>query len=71
MEEKRLTPMKAIRLKCLDCCCGSPNEVKMCTVERCPLYQFRDGHNPNIKKEYTAEERQAMADRLAKARLEK
>lgn len=27
MEEKRLTPIKAIRAKCLDCCCGNSNEV--------------------------------------------
>ena len=44
-----VTPVKAIRLKCLDCCNGSSTEVKLCTVEKCPLYPFRDGHNPNRK----------------------
>lgn len=34
---------KAIRLKCLDCCCGSAYEVRMCTVTRCPLWRFRLG----------------------------
>lgn len=47
MEEKRVTPMKAIRLKCLDCSCGSSNEVKLCTVEKCPLYPYRFGKNPS------------------------
>ena len=47
MEEKRITPLKAIRLKCLDCCCGSAHEVKLCTAEKCPLYLFRLGKNPN------------------------
>ena len=47
MEEKRISPLKAIRLKCLDCCCGSANEVKLCTVEKCALYPFRFGKNPN------------------------
>lgn len=47
MEEKRISPLKAIRLKCLDCSCGSPNEVKLCPVEKCPLYPFRLGKNPN------------------------
>lgn len=47
MEEKRVTPIKAIRLKCLDCCCGSSHEVKLCTVTQCPLYLFRLGKNPN------------------------
>ena len=46
MEEKRITPLKAIRLKCLDCSCGSPKEVKLCTVEGCPLYPYRFGKNP-------------------------
>lgn len=44
-----LTPMKAIRAKCLDCCCGQANEVRLCTATQCPLYDFRDGHNPNRK----------------------
>jgi hypothetical protein len=47
MEEKRISPLKAIRLKCLDCCCGSAHEVKLCTAEKCPLYLFRLGKNPN------------------------
>ena len=44
-----MTPCKAIRAKCLDCCCGSAYEVKMCAVTDCALYPFRDGHNPNRK----------------------
>lgn len=66
MEEKKISPMKAIRLKCLDCCCGSANEVKLCTITKCPLYPFRDGHNPYIKKrEYTEEQREAQRSRMA------
>ena len=49
MEEKMLTPMKAIRAKCLDCCCWNPNEVKLCPIRDCPLYPYRDGHNPKRK----------------------
>ena len=58
--------MKAIRLKCLDCCCGSSYEVKLCTVAGCPLYPFREGHNPFTKREYTPEQKAAMAARLTK-----
>lgn len=47
MEEKHTTPLKAIRLKCLDCCCGSAHEVKLCPASSCPLYTFRLGKNPN------------------------
>ena len=32
----KLTPMKAIRKKCLECSCGSFNEVKLCPIEKCP-----------------------------------
>lgn len=42
-----MTPMKAIRAKCLDCCCGSSHEVRLCTAEKCPLYPYRFGKNPN------------------------
>ena len=64
--EKRISPIKAIRLKCLDCCCGSSNEVKLCTVAGCPLYPFREGRNPyRAKREYTAEQKAALASRLA------
>lgn len=49
MEEKRLTPMKAIRAKCLDCCCWNTTEVKLCAVMDCPLHPYRDGHNPSRK----------------------
>lgn len=41
-----MTPMKAIRAKCLDCCCGSFQEVRLCTVEKCPLYPYRFGKRP-------------------------
>ena len=47
METSHTTPLKAIRLKCLDCCCGSAHEVKMCPVKNCPLHLFRLGKNPN------------------------
>ena len=69
MEEKKISPMKAIRLKCLDCSCGSSNEVKLCTVTKCPLYPFREGHNPYKKKrEYTEEQRNALKRHLSQIR---
>ena len=42
-------PVKTIRAKCLDCCIGSNNEVKLCPVENCALYPYRFGKNPNYK----------------------
>jgi len=42
---QKLTPLKAIRLKCLDCCAGSRKEVRLCPVRDCPLWPFRMGRN--------------------------
>lgn len=42
----RLTPVKAIRAKCLDCCCGQRGEVRLCPVPSCPLYPYRLGKRP-------------------------
>ena len=51
----KLTPLKAIRKKCLDCCAGQMNEVRLCTVKNCPLHEYRSGHRPKDK-ENTAED---------------
>jgi hypothetical protein len=40
------TALKAIRLKCLECVCGSSNEVKLCSAPKCPLFIWRFGHLP-------------------------
>ena len=67
-----MTPIKAVRLKCIDCCCGSATEVKLCPADNCPLHDFRLGKNPYRKKrEYTEEQRATMAERLANARNSK
>jgi hypothetical protein len=46
-----LTPLAAIRAKCLDCCCGSFKSVKFCTLDgvnstRCALWPYRLGKRP-------------------------
>jgi len=46
-EEKRVTPLKAIRRYCLGCSNGSSNEVKLCPITNCELYEYRFGHNPH------------------------
>ena len=62
-------PVKVIRLKCLDCCCGSSDEVKACPCEDCPLWPFRFGKNPYRRKtEMTEEQKEAKRQALAKAR---
>lgn len=69
MIEYKTNPVKAIREKCLDCCCGSIIEIKECTVETCPIHPFRMGKNPfRQKREMSEEQKQAVRDRLREAR---
>ena len=44
---RKLTPIKAIREKCLDCHNNKPKEVRFCSDRVCPLYKYRLGRNPN------------------------
>lgn len=53
MENKRLTRGRAIRLKCLDCCCGSAPEVRLCHITKCPLWIYRMGRE--VTPEYPSE----------------
>jgi len=41
-----MSPGKALRLRCLDCCGAQPAEVRACTAVRCPAWPFRMGSNP-------------------------
>ena len=43
---KHLTPMKAIRAKCLDCSCYQPKEVRLCPVTSCAIWPYRLGKRP-------------------------
>ncbi len=59
------TPMKAIRRKCLACCCGSSQEVTLCHIKDCTLHPYRLGKRPGaVKREATP----AQIERLRKAR---
>lgn len=37
---------RSIRAKCLDCCCGSLKEVRVCEIEGCALWEWRMGKDP-------------------------
>lgn len=63
-----MTPLKAIREKCLDCCCGASAEVKLCPVTGCALWQYRFGHNPNVA--LSDEERERRSERARKMMTE-
>jgi len=44
-----LTPLRAIRLNCLECGNGSYKKVKDCMNKNCSFYFFRLGTNPARK----------------------
>ena len=68
--EKKITPLKAIREYCLDCCCGSAHEVRLCAAKDCLLYKFRLGKNPNRSRELTAKQKAALVERLTEGRAQ-
>lgn len=49
MSNNVLTPLKAIRRKCIDCSGFQPSEVRNCEIPECPLFPYRLGKNPNRK----------------------
>ena len=58
-------PLKAIREKCLDCCCANAGEVRKCVVVDCALWPFRMGANPFRKKpELSIEQKRELTQRL-------
>jgi hypothetical protein len=58
-------PLKAIREKCLDCCCGNAAEVRKCVAVDCVLWPFRMGANPFRKKrELSLQQKRELATRL-------
>ena len=71
MSEEIRSPIKAIREKCLECCCWQPGEVKLCTSVNCALYPFRFGKNPYVKRTMSDEQKVAAAERLKLARERK
>ncbi|OYW52990.1 MAG: hypothetical protein B7Y80_18670 [Hyphomicrobium sp. 32-62-53] len=44
--QQRMSPMKTLRLRCLDCCAGSTARVRLCVSVTCPSWPFRMGENP-------------------------
>ncbi len=59
----------AIRSKCLDCCGGSPAEVRRCGAIDCALWPYRMATDPwHTRAPMTDEQRAIATERLAAAR---
>lgn len=64
-----LSVLQALRERCVDCCAGSPAEVRRCVSVNCPSWPFRMGFNPWRERRQLSEERKAqLSETLAKAR---
>ena len=64
---KPMSPLKALRTRCIDCCAGSAKEVRLCTAVSCPAWPFRLGSSPwrPPASEAQREARQQAGARLA------
>jgi hypothetical protein len=45
---KRITPLRAIRRKCIECSGGNKREARLCGIVECELYPFRLGRGIGI-----------------------
>lgn len=66
---KRISPLKAIRFWCLDCCGFVPNEVQTCLPEECILHSFRFGKNTTGKRGQEKKMGTEDKNRLTKSNL--
>jgi hypothetical protein len=58
---KQLTPIKAIRAKCLDCTCQQPKEIRECQIKTCALWPYRMGRRPTTANDLMPEEQEGAA----------
>jgi hypothetical protein len=54
-----MSPLKALRLRCIDCYGGCLKSVRCCTATDCPSWPFRLGHSP-WRKELSQERKEQL-----------
>ena len=62
---KKMTPGKAMRAFCVDCCGGSPGVVKLCLSTDCYLYPYRLGVNPYLSRFLSDDRRMGLKNMMA------
>ena len=67
LTEKTLTPLTAIREKCMECCAWQPSEVTRCPASDCALWPFRLGRSGHSRS-MTDEQREAARSRMKEVR---
>jgi hypothetical protein len=70
---EHMSPVAALRKRCIDCCAGTPHEVRLCASVDCASWPFRMGVNPwREKRKLSGEHRAALAagrQQIAEKRL--
>ena len=57
--------LQAIKKFCYECSGENNKEVEMCPSEKCPLYIYRNGKDPNkVKRNLNEEQRNAMIEHM-------
>lgn len=46
LNNKGITPLKAIKKHCLECSGYEMKQVRECVIKDCVLYEYRQGKNP-------------------------
>jgi hypothetical protein len=67
MGRQRMSASLTIRTFCLDCCGGSPHEVRLCPATTCPNWDRRMGSDP-WRTPASETKRQASRERMLKLR---
>lgn len=60
--------LRAVRQNCIDCCGGMKAEVRRCRIVKCPMWTYRMGKNPFLKRRMSEAAKKVLADRMASAR---
>lgn len=60
---KKSSPLRQVREHCLDCCGGSPKEVKYCALTDCPIWDYRFGCKPKAAIRRLGKNGTALLDR--------
>ncbi len=64
MGHEPMSPLAAIRLRCLDCCGEQPSEVLKCTAVKCAAWPFRMNKNPwRSGRKMSEEQREVLRER--------
>ena len=63
------TPLKAIKIKCIDCC--GDDHPRKCVCTNCALYPFRLGKNTLLPKRTISDSHRAVLKKNMQKRWEK